>query len=419
MPRVLELAIRDRDGQARRVGRDPPRRRRPAGVRRSRGRSMLASSQPRRCRPADSELEQLARAAERGTQGDDSGGAGCAGAHAELIASAGALKAPIVHALRGKEYVEYDNPYDVGMTGLLGFSSGLSRDDGLRCPARCSAPTSRISSSIPKKANVAQVDVRGRKARTTHAARSRTGRRREGDARGAAAVARGKDRRAATSTSASSTTRRRARSSTSCDRRAGQGADSPAVRRHASSTSWRRGRRHLHLRRRDADRVGGALPDDERQAASVRFVRPRIDGERAAAGDRRAAAATPDRQVISLSGDGGVRHVARRPAHVPAAQPAGQDRGLQQRHARLRGARDEGGRFAPLRHRPRQPGFRQDGRGRRDLGIRVEDPADLRAATRAGVRARRPGLVDVVVNRQELSMPPTISWSRPRGSACT
>ena len=34
------------------------------------------------------------------------------------------LKAPIVHALRGKEFIEYDNPYDIGMTGLLGFTSG-------------------------------------------------------------------------------------------------------------------------------------------------------------------------------------------------------------------------------------------------------------------------------------------------------
>jgi thiamine pyrophosphate-dependent acetolactate synthase large subunit-like protein len=39
-------------------------------------------------------------------------------------ALAEALKAPIVHALRGKEYVEWENPYDVGMTGLIGFSSG-------------------------------------------------------------------------------------------------------------------------------------------------------------------------------------------------------------------------------------------------------------------------------------------------------
>ena len=52
------------------------------------------------------------------------GGAGCEGAHAGLIALAERLKAPIVHALRGKEFIEYDNPCDVGMTGLIGFSSG-------------------------------------------------------------------------------------------------------------------------------------------------------------------------------------------------------------------------------------------------------------------------------------------------------
>ena len=46
------------------------------------------------------------------------------GVHDELVALAGKLQAPIVHALRRKEFIEYDNPYDVGMTGLLGFSSG-------------------------------------------------------------------------------------------------------------------------------------------------------------------------------------------------------------------------------------------------------------------------------------------------------
>lgn len=52
-------------------------------------------------------------------------GSGCAGAHEALVEFAAKLKAPIVHALRGKEHVEYDNPYDVGMTGLIGFSSGF------------------------------------------------------------------------------------------------------------------------------------------------------------------------------------------------------------------------------------------------------------------------------------------------------
>ena len=51
-------------------------------------------------------------------------GSGCAGAHDELLALGDRLKAPMVHTMRGKEYVEWANPYDVGMTGLIGFSSG-------------------------------------------------------------------------------------------------------------------------------------------------------------------------------------------------------------------------------------------------------------------------------------------------------
>lgn len=51
-------------------------------------------------------------------------GSGCQGAHDQVVALAERLKAPVVHALKGKEHVEWDNPYDVGMTGLLGFSSG-------------------------------------------------------------------------------------------------------------------------------------------------------------------------------------------------------------------------------------------------------------------------------------------------------
>src|ERR1700752_2995342 len=51
-------------------------------------------------------------------------GSGCQCAHDQVVALAERLKAPIVHALKGKEYVEWKNPYDVGMTGLIGFSSG-------------------------------------------------------------------------------------------------------------------------------------------------------------------------------------------------------------------------------------------------------------------------------------------------------
>jgi len=74
--------------------------------------------------PAQRDLEQLAALLNDGDSITILCGSGCAGAHDELLALSERLKAPVVHALRGKEHVEWDNPYDVGMTGLIGFSCG-------------------------------------------------------------------------------------------------------------------------------------------------------------------------------------------------------------------------------------------------------------------------------------------------------
>jgi pyruvate dehydrogenase (quinone) len=74
--------------------------------------------------PSPSELFKAANILNHAGKVAILGGAGCCGAHPELLMVANLLKAPIVHALRGKEFIEYDNPFDVGMTGLLGFSSG-------------------------------------------------------------------------------------------------------------------------------------------------------------------------------------------------------------------------------------------------------------------------------------------------------
>ena len=85
-------------------------------------------------------------------------GSGCAGAHQELVEFAAEIKAPIVHALRGKEHVEYDNPYDVGMTGLIGFSSGfhtMMNADTLICWA----PSSPIAPFYPTDAKIIQIDI--------------------------------------------------------------------------------------------------------------------------------------------------------------------------------------------------------------------------------------------------------------------
>jgi pyruvate dehydrogenase (quinone) len=87
-------------------------------------------------------------------------GAGCAGAHDQLIALAGALKAPVVHAFRGKDFVEYDNPYDVGMTGLIGFSSGYRAME--HCDALLMLGTDfPYRPFLPTGVPVIQVDVRG------------------------------------------------------------------------------------------------------------------------------------------------------------------------------------------------------------------------------------------------------------------
>jgi pyruvate dehydrogenase (quinone) len=87
-------------------------------------------------------------------------GAGCEGSHAELLQIAEHLQAPIVHAFRGKEFVAYDNPYDVGMTGLLGFSSGYRAI--MHCDALLALGTDfPYPQFYPEKAKKIQVDIRG------------------------------------------------------------------------------------------------------------------------------------------------------------------------------------------------------------------------------------------------------------------
>ncbi|WP_230480995.1 ubiquinone-dependent pyruvate dehydrogenase [Sphingomonas sp. Leaf21] len=84
-------------------------------------------------------------------------GSGTAGAHDEVVALAAALKAPIVHAYRGKEWIEYDNPYDVGMTGLIGFSSGYHAM--MECDTLLMLGTDfPYRNFYPEKAKVVQVD---------------------------------------------------------------------------------------------------------------------------------------------------------------------------------------------------------------------------------------------------------------------
>ncbi|MFF4838265.1 ubiquinone-dependent pyruvate dehydrogenase [Streptomyces sp. NPDC001315] len=119
-------------------------------------------------RPDDEALSEAAALLNDAKRVTILAGAGAAGAHDDLVRLAETLKAPVVHALRGKEYVEYDNPYDVGMTGLLGFASGYKAIEeadtllmlGTDFPYR---------QFYPRDAKVIQLDIRGEQiGRRTH-----------------------------------------------------------------------------------------------------------------------------------------------------------------------------------------------------------------------------------------------------------
>jgi pyruvate dehydrogenase (quinone) len=110
--------------------------------------------------PSKEEIAKLAEVLNSAQKVTILGGAGCAGAHLQLVQVAGLLQAPIVHAMRGKEFIEYDNPYDVGMTGLLGFSSGYHAmmDSDLLLMLGTDFPYQQF---YPPDAYIIQVDIRG------------------------------------------------------------------------------------------------------------------------------------------------------------------------------------------------------------------------------------------------------------------
>ena len=75
-------------------------------------------------RPSDTEMNRIAEIINDGKKVAIYAGSGCEGAHGPLMALAERIKAPIAHTSRAKDFVEYNNPYNVGMTGIFGIDSG-------------------------------------------------------------------------------------------------------------------------------------------------------------------------------------------------------------------------------------------------------------------------------------------------------
>lgn len=110
-------------------------------------------------RPSDGELTRLAALINASSRVTLLCGSGCKGAHGELLLLGQKILSPMVHALRGKEHVAYNNPYDVGMTGLIGFPSGYYALE--ECDLLLMLGTDfPYKDFYPKEAKIVQVDIR-------------------------------------------------------------------------------------------------------------------------------------------------------------------------------------------------------------------------------------------------------------------
>ncbi|MFF4535603.1 pyruvate dehydrogenase [Streptomyces aureus] len=127
----------------------------------------LVTSRPT-VRPGDAEIDELVAMIDAAEKVTLFCGSGTAGAHAEVMEFAEKIKSPVGHALRGKEWIQYDNPFDVGMSGLLGY--GAAYEATHECDLLVLLGTDfPYNAFLPDDVKIVQVDVRpehlGRRSR--------------------------------------------------------------------------------------------------------------------------------------------------------------------------------------------------------------------------------------------------------------
>ncbi|MCW2964526.1 MAG: ubiquinone-dependent pyruvate dehydrogenase [Actinomycetia bacterium] len=363
-------------------------------------------------RPGDAELDAAADVLNEAASVTILAGAGCAGAHDEVIALAAALQAPVVHALRGKEFVEYDNPYDVGMTGLLGFSSGYKAME--QCEALLMLGTDfPYRQFYPKDATVLQVDIRG----------EQIGRRTRIDVPLVGTV---KD---------------------TID------ALLPRLTPTTDSDHLDKMRKHYEKARKQLDDF--AVNDRNRTPMHPQFVAKTIDqlaaddavflpdvgtpviwaarylhmnGHRRLVGSFNhgtmanalpqaigVQASHPGRQVVTLSGDGGIAMllgdlITLRQQKLPVKVVVFTNGALGFVELEMKAAG-----FVNYGTELENPDFAAVAQALGMHGRRVERPDDLETALRAAFDHDGPALVEVMVARQELSIPPAITYEQIKG----
>jgi pyruvate dehydrogenase (quinone) len=363
-------------------------------------------------RPSDDELRKAVAILDDARKITILGGAGCQGAHAELIAAAERLKAPIVHALRGKEFIEYDNPYDVGMTGLLGFSSGYHAM--MNCDALLMLGTDfPYQQFYPKDAKIIQVDRLG----------EQIGRRTRVDL---GLIGNVKD---------------------TLDLLI------PLIKNKVDRSYLDRCVAHYKNVRESLDELAvgepGRTPIHPQYVAKIvnelasenavfacdvgtptvwaaRYLR--MNGKRRLLGSFThgsmanalpqaigVQASHPGRQVITLSGDGGLAMLlgdllTLRQLKLPVKVVVfnNSSLGFVELEMKAAGLVDYGTDLV-------NPNFAKLAESADIFGVRVEKPEELHPALSRALAHDGPALVEVLVNRQELSMPPTISFDQALG----
>lgn len=359
--------------------------------------------------PHESEIAKLASLLNEGSRITLFCGAGCAGAHDEVVELARRLKAPIVHALRGKEHVEYDNPYDVGMTGLLGFSSGYA--------AMKACDTLLILGSdfpyrqfFPTHARIAQLDMRvealGNRCPLELGL--------VGDVGSTLALLNPQIEEKPDSSHLEDALGDYARARRDLDALASPGG------------------RHIHPQQ--VTKLVSDLASDDAivtcdvgtpTAWTARYFK--VNGRRRIIGSFNhgsmanamlqaigAQSACPDRQVISMSGDGGFTMMMgefvtllQRELPVKIIVLNNGTLGFVELEMKASGFLDVGCDLT-------NPNFAAMAEAMGIRGFRVERPDELADAVRAALAHPGPALVDVVTARQELVMPPNINFQEAK-----
>ena len=363
-------------------------------------------------RPAETELTALAALLNGAKRVTLFCGRGCAGAHDQLMKLAETLKSPIVHALGGKDHVEYDNPYDVGMTGFIGFSSGYAAMHA--CDVLLMLGTDfPYKQFFPTGISIAQVDIRpenlGRRCKLDLGVVGDVG---ETIAALLPKLNAKADRK---HLDASLAHYRDARSGLD-DLARGKAGQKPIhpqylarlLSEHAAEdavftadvgtpTIW--AARYLTMngrRRLIGSWVHGSMANAMAHAIG-------------------AQAAQPGRQVVSMSGDGGFSMlmgdlITLTQMKLPVKVVIFNNSVLGFVALEMKAAG-----FIETGVDLKNPDFAAMARAMGIHGVRVEDPGELEGAIKAMFAHDGPAVLDVVTATQELSMPPTITLEQVKG----